>query len=512
MTVLTRWQRGLALSATIIASSMGFIDGTIVHIALPSIQRDLGASFAALQWIANAYLLAVCALLVISGALGDRYGPRRVFLFGIAGFTAASAACAAAPDSSWLIAARTAQGVFAALMLPQSLSIIARLYPPEQRGRAVGIWSAAASASAAAGPVIGGFLVDTGGWPYAFWVNIPLGILAVALTVYAVPRGNERKPVPLDWPGASLLTLALAALVFATINVSLHPVASHLVWPGWLAGALGLFAFVAWERRAVAPILPAHFLANREFVLLNAYCLFVFTAFMSLLFLVPYVMVTSLGLSASQAALNMLPLGICISLMARPVGVWADRVGYRTPMIVGAVGIAIATASACLLVLLRTPWSGAIVITALGVAAGAMVTPLTTGVLNSVDTEESGLASGINHAVTRIGNLFAVALFGALLALRYRHHLDTALVDQVPDADARAQIAPVVRGAADTLTQADLGALPTVLHPPARAALGQALDSAFIDVMLIASLFALVAAGCAAGLSSVKLSAAASDR
>ncbi|MEM7376192.1 MAG: MFS transporter, partial [Pseudomonadota bacterium] len=174
MTALTRWQRGLALSATIIASSMGFIDGTIVHIALPSIQRDLGANFAALQWIANAYLLAVCALLVISGALGDRYGPRRVFLFGIAGFTLASAACAAAPDSSGLIAARTAQGVFAALMLPQSLSIIARLYPPERRGRAVGIWSAAASASAAAGPVIGGFLVDTGGWPYAFWVNIPL--------------------------------------------------------------------------------------------------------------------------------------------------------------------------------------------------------------------------------------------------------------------------------------------------------------------------------------------------
>ncbi|MEM7376061.1 MAG: MFS transporter, partial [Pseudomonadota bacterium] len=352
----------------------------------------------------------------------------------------------------------------------------------------------------AAGPVIGGFLVDTGGWPYAFWVNIPLGILAVALTVYAVPRGNERKPVPLDWPGASLLTLALSALVFATINVSLHPVASLVVWPGWLAGAIGLLAFVAWERHAVAPILPAHFLANREFVLLNAYCLFVFTAFMSLLFLVPYVMVTSLGLSASQAALNMLPLGICISLMARPIGGWADRVGYRRPMIVGAVGIALATASACLLVVLRTPWSGAIVITALGVAAGAMVTPLTTGVLNSVDTEESGLASGINHAVTRIGNLFAVALFGALLALRYRHHLDDALRDRVADADTRAQIAPVVRGAADTLTQADLGALPDALHAPARAALGQALDSAFIDVMLIASLFALVAAGCAAGL------------
>ncbi|MEM6988314.1 MAG: MFS transporter, partial [Pseudomonadota bacterium] len=264
--------------------------------------------------------------------------------------------------------------------------------------------------------------------------------------------------------------------------------------------ALGMLAFAAWERRAVAPILPSHFLTNREFLLLNGYCLFVFTAFMSLLFLVPYVMVTSLGYSASQAALNMLPLGICISLMARPVGAWADRVGYRTPMIVGAVGIALATASACLLVFLRTPWAGAVVITGLGIAAGAMVTPLTTGVLNSVDTEESGLASGINHAVTRIGNLFAVALFGALLALRYRHHLDGALAEHVTDASIRAQIDPLVRSAADTLAQADLSAVPTAWQTAAQSALTHALDAAFIDVMLIASVFALVAAACAAGL------------
>ena len=496
----TRWQRGLALSATIIASSMGFIDSTIVHIALPSIQRDLGASFAALQWIANTYLLALCALLVISGALGDRYGPRRLFLLGIAGFTLSSAACAAAPDSAWLIAARTAQGASAALMLPQSLSIIARLYPPEQRGRAVGMWSAAASASAAAGPVIGGFLVDNGGWPFAFWVNIPLGLIAITLTAVAVPRGNERKPVPLDWPGASLLTLSLAALVFATINLSLHAAASLQVWPGWMMGAIGLVAFVLWERHAVRPILPAHFLVNREFVLLNAYCLTVFTAFMAVMFLVPYFLITSLGLSASEAALNMLPLGICISLMARPVGAWSDRVGYRRPMLYGAIGIAIATASAAALVALRTPWSGAVVMTLLGVSAGLMVTPLTTGVLNSVDTDESGLASGINHAVTRIGNLFAIALFGALLALRYRHHLGDSLNNMVSDAGARTAIEPVVRGAADTLAQADLSALPAALQPQARLALVDALDAAFVDVMMGASLFALAAAACAAAL------------
>lgn len=492
----------MALAATIIASSMGFIDGTIVHIALPSIQRDLDAHFAALQWVANSYLLALCALLVISGALGDRYGPRRVFIWGIAGFTLASAACAAAPDSAWLIAARTAQGVFAALMLPQSLSIIARLYPPEQRGRAVGIWSAAASASAAAGPVIGGILVDIGGWPYAFWVNIPMGVAALALTTRAVPRGSERKPVPLDWPGATLLTAALAAMVFATINLSLHPVSSLFVWPGWLVGAAGLTAFIAWERRATAPILPSHFLTNREFMLLNGYCFFVFTGFMSLLFLVPYLMITSLGLSASQAALNMLPLGICISLMARPVGRWADRIGYRKPMIIGAIGIALATASAYALVFFRAPWTGAVVITFLGIAAGAMVTPLTTGVLNSVETEESGLASGINHAVTRIGNLFAIALFGAVLALRYRHHLDDALGENVSDSADRARIEELVISAADTLAQVDLSPLPAALHTAARATLTDALDRAFIDVMMIASLFALSAAACAAGLRS----------
>lgn len=504
---MTKFQRGIALSATIIASSMGFIDGTVVHIALPAIQRDLGASFASLQWIANSYLLALCALLVISGALGDRYGPRRVFLWGIAGFTVSSVACAASPDSTWLIIARTFQGVAAALMLPQSLSIIARLYPPSQRGRAVGIWSTFASASAAAGPVIGGFLVDSGGWSYAFWVNVPLGLLAFGLTLYAVPSGNERKHVPLDWPGSVLLVTGLGAFVFATINLSLYPAYSFFVWPGWLAGICALLVFSWWERRAEAPVMPAHFIANREFVLLNLYCLTVFAAFAAMMFLVPYVLITSLGLSASSTALNMLPLGICISLMARPVGSWADRIGYRTPMIYGAIGIAVATATAGLIVWIRAPWSGAIAMTMLGLTAGLMVTPLTTGVLNSVATEESGLASGINHAVSRIGNLLSISLFGAVLVLRSRHHLPDSLATSDMDTESVALIEPVLRAASDTLVQADLSALPVDLQVPAKAALVSALDSAFIEVMIAAGVCALLAVWCAVlltGVSSVE--------
>ncbi len=498
---MTRTKRGIALAATIIASSMGFIDGTIVHIALPSIQRDLGASFAQLQWVVNAYLLALCALMVISGALGDRYGPRRVFLVGIVSFTLSSAACAAATDSYWLIVARSLQGIGAALMLPQSMSIIARLYPPEKRGRAVGIWSACASASAAAGPVVGGLLVDNGGWPFAFWINIPLGMLALALTLYAVPPGNDRKKVPLDWQGAALLVTGLGALVFATINLSIYPATTLNVWPGWVVGLLAMGMFVWWEQRANAPILPAHFVANREFVLLNIYCLTVFAAFASVLFLVPYLMITSLGLSTSIAALNMLPLGVCISLMAWPVGRWADRVGYRIPMICGAVGITIATASAGLIILLRTPWSGAIVMAALGITAGLMVTPLTTGVLNSVDTEESGLASGINHAVSRIGNLLSIALVGVALALRYKHHLGDALSAAVPDDEQLALIEPLAYQAADTLAQADLSELPANLEIVAREALTHSLDKAFIEVMVAASLCSCVAAICAFKLS-----------
>lgn len=491
---LNKLQRGLALAATIIASSMGFIDGTVVHIALPSIQKDLNTSFAALQWIANTYLLALCALMVISGALGDRYGPRRLFIVGIVGFTIASAACAAATTASWLIAARTLQGTFAALMLPQSMSIIARLYPPERRGRAVGIWSMSASASAAAGPVVGGFLVDNGGWPYAFWVNLPLGVLALVLTIYAVPRGNERKAVPLDWPGTVLLVAGLGACVFATINLSLYSAASLYVWPGWFAGFITLAGFFWWERRVAQPILPAHFLANREFVLLNAYCITVFAAFTAMMFLVPYVLISSLGLSASVTALNMLPLGVCISLMARPVGAWADRDGHRTPMIAGALGIALATALAGVIVWLRTPWAGALAMGVLGVTAGLMVTPLTTGVLNSVDTDESGLASGINHAVSRIGSLISVAVFGALLALRYKQHLPESLELNVADAERRAEIARVVEKATESMTQIDLSPLPVILHAEASDALKQALDTAFVEVMLISSVFALLAA------------------
>lgn len=491
---MTKFKRGLALAATIIASSMGFIDGTVVHIALPSIQRDLDASFASLQWIANVYLLALCALMVISGALGDRYGPRRVFLYGIAGFTLSSAACAAAPDSTWLVVFRAFQGIGAALMLPQSLSIIARLYPPLQRGKAVGVWSAAASASAAAGPVIGGFLVDNGGWPYAFWVNLPLGLIAFGLTLYAVPRGNERKEVSLDWPGSALLVLGLGTVVFATINLSVHPVQSVYVWPGWLIGLSLLAVFIWWESRALAPVLPGHLINNREFVLLNLYCLTVFAAFSAMMFLVPYLLITSLGLSASVAALNVLPLGVCISLMARPVGGWADRVGYRTPMIYGAVGIAFATASASFIVWSRAPWSGAVVMTVLGLSAGLMVTPLTTGVLNSVDTDDSGLASGINHAVSRIGNLMSIAIFGALLVMLSRYHLNRDLITDFSDAEVLVLVEPVITNAVASLAQADLGGLPARLQVPAKEALTSALDSAFVQVMLAASLMGLLAA------------------
>ncbi len=494
MTQLTAWQRGSALASTIIASSMGFIDGTIVHIALPSIQHDLGTSFAALQWVANSYLLALCALLVVSGSLGDRYGPRRLFLIGIAVFTLASAGCAAAPDSVWLIIARSVQGIGAALMLPQSLSIIARLYPPEQRGKAVGIWSASASASAAAGPVIGGFLVDNGGWPYAFWVNLPLGLLAFVLARVAVPRGSERTPVPLDWPGAVLLVAGLGAFVFATINLSLYSISSVHVWPGWLAGVVALLLFYFWEQQAKAPILPAHFLANREFVLLNVYCLTIFATFAAVMFLMPYLLISSLRLSASTAALNMLPMGVCISLMARPVGGWADRIGYRTPMIMSALCMAAVTAGACAVVWLRTPWAGAVVMALFGLSAGLMVTPLTTGVLNSVNTDESGLASGINHGVTRIGHLLSIALFGAILALRYRFHLDGRLVENVTDEAQQSVVGQVVYESADAISQADLTSLPVNLQATAQSVMSGALDRAFIEVMLGASLFSILAA------------------
>jgi len=498
---LTRMQRGLALSATIIASSMGFIDGTIVHIALPTIQKDLGAPFASLQWIANSYLLTLCALLVISGAIGDRYGPRRIFMVGIVVFTLSSALCAASGSSELLIVARTIQGIGAALMLPQSLSIIARLYEPKDRGKAVGIWSAASSASAAAGPVIGGFLVDNGGWPFAFWVNLPLGLLAFLLTLKAVPKGHDRKSVPLDWPGSALLAGGLGALVFGIINLSLYSVSSIWVWPACALGVVGLIVFVMWEKRAPAPVLPAHFLKNREFVLLNAYCLTIFSAFAALMFLIPYMLITSLGLSASMAALNVVPLGICISLLARPVGGWADRIGYRTPMLYGAVGVACTTVLACSVVWLRTPWAGAVVMTSLGLSAGLMVTPLTTGVLNSVATQESGLASGINHAVTRVGNLLAIALFGALLAVRYRQRFNTGLSDVVSDKNELATVLAEVNRNANDLAQADLSMLPETLQTPVRTSMTSALDYAFVEVMLGVSLCAVIAVFCAAQLS-----------
>jgi EmrB/QacA subfamily drug resistance transporter len=406
------------LVATVLGSGMAMLDGTVVNVALPSIGKDLGAQVAGLQWVLTAYLITLSALILIGGSLGDRFGRRRVFLVGVAWFTVASVACAAAPNLVILIAARALQGVGGALLVPGSLAIIESSFSPDDRGRAIGMWSALGGVATAVGPLAGGWLVTAVSWRLIFVLNVPLAVAVVAASRH-VPESRDPDAAPhIDGGGAALVVVGLAALTFALIE---GPTASTDLVGVVLAGIVGvggLVGFVVVEHRSRAPMLPLSIFSSRQFTVANVVTFAVYAALGGVLFLLAVDLQQVLGYSALAAGAAMLPITIIMLLLSSRAGALSQRIGPRLPMTAGPLIIA-----GGLLMMGRigagsdyaTDVLPAVVVFGLGLAL--TVAPLTTTVLAAVDARHAGLASGVNNAVARVAGLLAVALLPALAGL-----------------------------------------------------------------------------------------------
>jgi EmrB/QacA subfamily drug resistance transporter len=403
------------LAATILASAMAFIDGTVVTIALPAIQADLDVGFRTLQWVVNAYTLLLGALILVGGALGDRVGRRRVFVSGIVSFATASAACAAAPDGVVLVLARAVQGVGAALLVPQSLAIISASFPRSARGRAIGTWAAASAAATALGPVLGGVLIDSVGWRAAFWVNLPLSAAAVWLASRHVPESRDAATGPVDWTGAVLAVVAAGCLTYGLTRLgdgraSAPPLAVLVL------GAVASGLFLRFERRAANPIVPLRLFASRVFSGANVVTVFLYAALAGVLFLLPFELIERRGLSAAGSGAVLLPLGGIIGLLSRRFGALGDVHGPRPFLAAGSALVALA---AGWLALVPEGLAAGVVapVTVLAVGMAMVVSPLTTAVMNAAPDGHSGAASGINNAASRIAGVAAVAVIGTVASL-----------------------------------------------------------------------------------------------
>jgi EmrB/QacA subfamily drug resistance transporter len=405
------------LTACMLASSLAFIDGSVVNVALPSIGRSVGAGPADLQWTINAYLLPLSALLLIGGAAGDHFGRRRMLTIGIALFGLASLGCALARDLNLLLASRALQGVGAAMLMPNSLAILGNAFTGERRGRAIGTWAAAGAIASAVGPPLGGWLVDAVGWRSIFLINLPVAASAIGIALRFVPE-SARGEQPLDWPGAVLATGMLGALTWSLTLWSSHHMMSVAGWAGLIAGIAALAAFLIVEhRRGDHAMMPLALFGSRAFGGLTALTFLLYGALGGLLVLLPYVLIIAEGYRPIEAGFALLPFSIVIGLASRLMGRLTERIGPRWPLTIGPLVTAIGFALLIRIGGGTTYWSGpfpGMLVIALGMAGA--VAPLTTAVLSSVDDRHTGTASGLNSAVARTGGLIATALAGAVIS------------------------------------------------------------------------------------------------
>ena len=408
-----RW----TLVACILASSLSFVDGSVLSVALPAIKSSYGAGAEQVQWVVNAYLLPLSALLLLGGALGDHFGRRRLLVIGTSIFGVTSLVCALAPSLPVLLAARAAQGIGAALLLPNSLALLNAAFSGEKRGRAVGIWAAAGAAAAAIAPLIGGWLVDSVGWPAIFYVNLPLALGAIILAWSFVAESGDPGAGRTDYRGALLATGGLGGLTYALTLWSASGQWSLAAMATAAVGTALLLAFLLTEhKRGNRAMMPLELFAGRCFSGLNLLTFLLYGAFAAAMLLIPYVLITSGGYSPVEAGLAMLPLPVVMTTASPKMGSIASRIGPRIPLTIGPLVVAGGMLLAWLMQADSSYWTGAfptILVMALGMTIA--VAPLTSAVLGSVEEQHVAMASGFNSAVARTGGLIATALLGSVL-------------------------------------------------------------------------------------------------
>jgi EmrB/QacA subfamily drug resistance transporter len=489
-----RW----TLVATILGSSLTFIDMTVVNVALPALQSSLRATITDVQWVIEAYALFLGGLILVGGSLGDQFGRKRVFLVGVIVFTAASVACGLAQSIRALIVARGAQGVGAALLMPGSLAIISSTFDDAERGRAIGTWSAFSAITSAIGPVVGGWLIEHLSWRAVFFLNAPLAAIVLALSARFMSESRDTsRSRRIDWSGATLAVLGLGGFVFGLLESPRADASRSIVTVTIIGGVASLAAFVMVERRVQAPMVPMGLFRSRTFTLANLLTLLLYAAVATIFWLLPMnlVQVQHYSMTATGAAL--LPFPILMFLLSRWSGGLVASVGSRLPLtvgpLVGAAGIA----------LFARPGIGgsywmtffpAIVVLGLGMAI--TVAPLTTTAMTAVDVRHAGVASGVNNAVARVAGLVAIAIFGLALVRCFDARVSPAL-DQL-------KLSPEARAAVDRelpkLAGADLqyAEMTRSVAPDDRLKLRRAIDESFVSafrlVMAAAAAAALAAA------------------
>lgn len=456
------------IAAVVLGSGIVFLDGTVVNVALPAIGGDLGTTLGGMQWTVNAYLVTLSSLLLLGGSMGDQLGRRRVFVAGLVVFTVASVLCGLAPTTGFLVAARALQGVGGALLVPGSLSILAATFHPDDRARAIGAWSGMAGVTSSLGPFLGGWLIDAFTWRLIFFINVPLAVIAIAVTVRHVPETRAPVRQPLDLGGAALVTIALAGISYAAIEqgASTQPVAAAI-------GVVAMGTFLLYEHRSAHPMLPLGVFRSRQFSGANLTTFAVYAALSAAFFLVTLRLQISLGYSALEAGVSFFPFTLLMLWLSPKAGQLSQRVGPRIPMTVGPL-----TAASGMVVFSRiapgdhyaTSVLPAVVLFGLGMAI--TVAPLTATVLASVSDAMTGVASGVNNAVSRLAGLLAVAVLPALAGIAIDQSLADALAEGYATALQMAAALCAVGGLISLLLVRRAAPIRAVVHPSPQIACG----------------------------------------
>ncbi len=488
--------RPFVLAATILASAMAFIDSAVVVVALPAVQAEFGAPMAQLQWTLTGYTLMMGALVLTGGALGDRYGRRWLFSLGVGLFALASLACALAPSAGALVAARVLQGLGGALLTPASLAILSAAFPRAERGRAFGTWAGAAAITTAAGPLLGGWMIDHLSWRAIFLINLPLCLVVLGLAWRFVPESRDpASPRRLDAWGAGLAVLAFGLLTYGLIAFGERGLAHWDSGGLLLAGVAGLLAFLAVEAGRRGAMMPLHLFRQRDFAGVNALTLFLYFALGGALFLLPFNLIQVQGYSATAAGAAFLPFALLIGTLSRFAGGLIGRFGARRLLTAGPLIAGTGYALLALPGVGGSYWTGFFPpMLLIGLGMAACVAPLTTTVMNAVEDRYAGLASGISNAAARIASLLAVAAVGALALRVFAPTLQAELSALALPAETQARILARAGDLAGLALPPELSAAQTA---EARAAVQTAFLAAFRTAVLalagVAALAALVA-------------------
>jgi EmrB/QacA subfamily drug resistance transporter len=485
----TKW---FTLGATCFGLFMVMLDNTVVNLALPTIQREMSASLSELQWIIDSFILLVATFMLTGGTLGDLYGRKRLFVVGLAVFTGGSLFCALSPSVSMLVAGRIIQGVGAAIMMPSTLAILTHTFQePKERAQAIGIWAGVSGISLAIGPVLGGVMVDAFGWQSIFYLNVPIGLAAIAITARVVPESKNPEGRGLDLPGQAMAIVGLGGLTFAFIEANTYGWGSALIISLFAASAVALTAFALWERRARSPILQLSFFKNITFTGANLVGLLVSFGFIGMLMFLALFMQNVQGFTATGAGVRQLPSTLAVMVFAIVSGRIVGRIGARVPITVGMCLVGGAILS-FMTVQSTTPYSHYWwILAVLGTGTGLVMSPITTAVMSTIPVARAGMASATSNTMRQVGGVFGVAVLGSIVTGRFASALAVAF--------DRLGLPPAIAGEVAKMAQEGRGggsmpSLPGVDMRALETAIKDSFTTGMHQAMLVAGIVLLAGA------------------